>query len=83
MVSYQEYVIVAGGKSMVGDTIQDYIEVLNWIENSHWRTVSIKLPVPMYEFTPIISNDHLLIVGYSDGHEVKKGVYRLPVANYI
>ena len=41
VVSYQEYMIDAGGKSMVGDTIQDYIEVLNWIENSHWRTVSM------------------------------------------
>ena len=32
-------------------------------KNFHWRKVSIKLPVPI-AFTPIISIDHLLIVGY-------------------
>ena len=38
----------------------------------------------MYEFTPIISDNHLLIVGYAgaDG-KARKGVYRLPVANVI
>ena len=83
VVSHQEYVIVAGGRSIDSNTLDD-IEVLNWIENSHWRRASIKLPVPMYEFSPIISDDHLLIVGYAgaDG-KVKKGVYRLPVANII
>ena len=35
VVSYKEYVIVAGGKSIDGHTTQDDIEVLNWIENSH------------------------------------------------
>ena len=44
--------------------VQDDIEVLNWIDNSQWRKVSIKLPIPMYGFRPIISDDHLLIVGY-------------------
>ena len=81
VVSYKEYVIVAGGKSIDGNTVQDDIEVLNWIENSHWRRVSIKLPVPMRVFAPIISDDYLVIAGYSDGHEAMKGVYRLPVAN--
>ena len=81
VVSHQEYVIVAGGSPRGTDTTQDDIEVLNWMENSRWRRASIKLPVPMYEFTPIISDDYLLIVGYAsaDG-KVKKGVYRFPVA---
>ena len=63
-------------------TVQDDIEVLNWIENSHWRRVAIKLPVPMYGFTPIISDDYLLVLGYAgvDGM-VNKGICRLPVAN--
>ena len=81
VVSHQEYVIVAGGRPRGADTIQDDIEVLNWIENSHWRRASIKLPVPMYEFSPIISDDHLLIVGYASGDGIiRKGVYRLPFA---
>ena len=82
VVSHQEYVVVAGGRLTGMDTVQDDIEILNWMENSHWRRASIKLPVPMYEFSPIISDDHLLIVGYAgaDG-KVKKYVYKLPVAN--
>ena len=54
VINHLEYVIVAGGGRSVAvdDTIvvQDDIEVLNWIENSHWRKVSIKLPEPMYCF---------------------------------
>ena len=45
---------------MVIQNMHDDIEVE---ENFHWRKVSIKLLVPI-AFTPIISNDHLLIVGY-------------------
>ena len=82
VVSHREYVIVAGGISIDVNTKHDDIEVLNWIENSHWRRASIKLPVPMFEFTPIISDDHLLIVGYADEDaKAKKSVYKLPVAN--
>ena len=62
--------------------VQDDVEVLNWIEKSHWRKVSIKLPVPMYGFTPTISDDHLLIVGYN-GTKINayKGAYKIPVVN--
>ena len=78
VVSHLEHVIVAGGRrpKSEGDgspVVQDDIEVLNWTENSHWRKVSIKLPAPMWGFTPTISDDHLLIVGYN--------AYRIPVAN--
>ena len=84
VVSHLEHVIVAGGdKGNYADerVTQDDIEVLNWIENSHWRKVSIKLPVPMYSFTPTISDDHLLIVGYSYTNGVNKNAYKIPVAN--
>ena len=87
VVSHLEHVIVAGGtRSIAVDdntpVIQDDIEVLNWIENSHWRKVSIKLPVPMYGFTPTISDDHLIIVGYY-GADLKgyNGAYKIPVAH--
>ena len=86
VVSHLEHVIVAGGakpKAKDDDTwvVHDDIEVLNWIENLHWRKVSIKLPVPMYAFTPIVSDDHLLIVGYA-GADMKryKSAYKIPVA---
>lgn len=67
VVAYQEYIIVAGGNNLQG--VKDDIEVLNWIENSHWRKVLVHLPRPMWGLTPSISNGYLLIVGYyeSDG----------------
>ena len=87
VVSHLEHVIVAGGGRPTAEdddtpVIQDDIEVLNWIENSHWRKVSIKLPVPMAAFTLTISDDHLLVVGYS-GADISfhKGAYKIPVAN--
>ena len=87
VVSHVEHVIVAGGGRPTSEdddssVIQNDIEVLNWIENSHWRKVSIKLPVPMYNFTPTItSDDHLLIVGYAGADTYKcNGSYKIPVA---
>ena len=86
VVSHLEHVIVAGGvRSTAEDDItlaQNDIEVLNWMENSHWRKVSIKLPEPMYLFVPTISDDHLLIVGYGgEGMRPYNGAYKIPVAN--
>ena len=87
VVSHLEHVIVAGGGRPTfedDDTTvpQDDIEVLNWIKNSQWRKVSIKLPVPMYGFTSIVSDDHLLIVGYVGvDMESYNGAYKIPVAN--
>ena len=87
VVSHLEYIIVAGGgrpTAVDDDTpvIQDDIEVLNWIENSHWRKVSLKLPVPMCGFIPTISDDHLIIVGYS-GADIRgyNSAYKIAVAN--
>ena len=82
VVSHLEHVIVAGG-GLDDDTLgQDDIEVLNWIENSHWKKVSTTLPIPMYGFTPIISDDHLLIVGYGGADRKRNnGAYKIPVTN--
>ena len=87
VVSHLEHIIVAGGARPTAEddntpVIQDDIEVLNWIENSHWRKLSIKLPVPMCIFTPTISDDHLLIVGYSGANmRLYRDAYKIPVAN--
>ena len=84
VVTHLEHVIVAGGRA--GDdtaVAQDDIEVLNWMENSRWKKVSINLPVPMWSFTPIIADDYLLIVGYSAGSAMKRytGSYKIPIAD--
>ena len=84
VVSHLGHVIVAGGAKY--DEILDDIEVLNWIENSHWRKLSINLPVPMYGFTPTISDDHILIVGYDSkdkGINRYTRAYQMPVASIM
>ena len=89
IISHLEHVIVAGGGRHTAEddstpVILDDIEVLNWIENSYWRKVSIKLPVPMWAFTPIMSNgdNDLIIVGYSGANMKRyKVVYKLPVVS--
>ena len=89
VVSHLEHVIVAGGAKYTAEdddapVVQDDIETFNWIENSQWRKLSIKLPVSMYGFTPTISDDHLLIMGYG-GTDVKhyEGGYKMTVASII
>jgi len=79
VVTYLEHVIVAGGGTD-GDKVQDDIEVLNWTENSHWRMVSIKLPVPMWGYRPTICDGHLLIVGFhGTTMAISNDAYKLPV----
>ena len=88
VVSHLEHVIVSGGtrpSSEDDDTpvVQDDIEVLNWIENSHWRKVSVKLPIPMFAMTPTITSaDHLFIMSYA-GADMNsyKSAYTIPVAS--
>ena len=87
VVSHMKHVIVAGGGSYTpedDDTpiVQDDIEVLDWIENSHWRKISIKLPVPMYAFKPTISDNDLVIVGYSS-EKNNRSAYKIPIANVM
>ena len=81
VATHLEHVIVAGGVKFDNNTlvVQDDIEVLNWMKNSYWQKVSINLPVPMAGFTPIITDDHLLIVGYTSGIERVTNVYKIPV----
>ena len=70
VVSHQEHVIVAGGGLDDIVTHKD-IEVLNWIEKSSWTKATITLPEPMWNFTPVISDEHVLIVGFSDEKNVQ------------
>ena len=82
VVSHLEHVIVAGGDTGDNTTVTlDDIEVLNWTENSDWRKVFTKLPVPMYGFTPIVSDDHLVIVSYASAdRNASNSVYKISVA---
>ena len=83
VVSHLEHVIVAGGR-LDDNTVHDDIEVLNWMENPvHWRRVAIKLPVPMCAFTPTVTDDHIIIVGFYGADKPSKAAYKLPVADII
>jgi len=83
VASYKEHVIVIGGSA--GDVtrvIQDDIEILNWIENAAWKKSALKLPAPMWNFTPTIADDHLVIVGYHTANmQCCKSAYKIPVTN--
>ncbi|XP_065920459.1 uncharacterized protein [Dysidea avara] len=79
VVTYLEHVIVAGGGTD-GDKVQNDIEVLHWTENSHWRMVSIKLPLPMWGYKPTICDGNLLIVGFHGTNmAISNDVYKIPV----
>ena len=81
VVTHMEYVIVAGG-TRGGDTpvVLDDVEILDWVENSHWKRVAIILPVPMCELQLSVSNDHLFVVSYTNLKlNYDKHVYKLPV----
>jgi len=85
IVIHHEHVIVAGGlcdenEENEEDFVLDDIEILNWIENSHWRKVSACLPRPMWAFTPIIANGYLYIVGFYNSDRVfSKKVYNIMI----
>jgi len=85
VVTHLEYAIVAGGKSYANNRVmvQDDIEILNWMENSHWKKVSISLPVPMHTFKPTITDDYLLIVGYESATDCYRKAYKVPVDDII
>ena len=82
VVSHLEHVIVAGG-ALDGDTDHDDIEVLNWMENSHWSRVSIKLPVPMNNLMLTTCDDHLLIVGYGRPNTTYRQTYTIPLVSIM
>jgi len=84
VVSHLEHVIVAGGTADDDDSkLVDDIELLNWIENSHWRKVFIKLPVQMWGLKPTVSDDHLFIVSYYGCEDICRNAYKIPVATII
>ena len=85
VVTHLEYVIVAGGvkgESAPGILdLSDDIEILDWVENSQWRKVSIHLPMPMFAPQLTVSNDKVFVAGYHDATMCSnKHAYELPVA---
>ena len=62
IVTHTQYVIALGCMDDSNDSFLDDIEILDWHENKQWKKVSLKLPLPMWFFTPCVYNDQLTIV---------------------
>ena len=77
VVSHSEYVIVAGGVKDK-NTFHNDIEILNTTQPSHWIMTSILLPEPMWNIFPTISDNMIVIVGYT-GANTFSSSYQLPV----
>ena len=78
VATHMEYVIVAGG--VRGDDVLDDIEILDWVEKSQWKTVSVQLPVPMYNLLLTVSNEHLCVAGHHSADERSANhVFEFPV----
>ena len=80
VVTHLEYVIAAGGTVDDATCVND-IEILNWVENIAWRIVPLRLPSPMYALTPIICNDSIYIVGFSNKEGSFRNAYLIPAAS--
>ena len=76
VASHSEYVIVAGGGE--GERGSDDIEILNTKTPSQWMMTSILLPEPMWSFSFTISDNNILIVGYTTDVRLATS-YQLPV----
>ena len=79
VVVHGDHLMVMGGHDQ-SHKFLDSIETMNWQHRSPWREVSTKLPVPMWNITPTIAGEHLLIVGYGTTECQYKGSYQLPVS---
>ena len=88
VITHKEHVIVAGGikNSETSDMpeVQSDIEILNWVENTSWKRLSVNLPVPMSSFAPIIADCQLYIVGYW-GADMRHNsdAYMIPIVDVI
>ena len=82
VITYNNYVIVMGGKSST-DNIHDNIEVMDYHNELQWKNVSVKLPVPMWRIKPTISGDNITIVGYSDAGGRRNGCYQIAIEEIL
>ena len=80
VVPHGDHVIVMGGEYESNKSL-DNIETMNWQQQSPWREVSTKLPVPMWNIKPTIAGEYLLIVGYATATGRCNRSYQLPVAS--
>jgi len=70
VATHLEHVIVNGGvKGNDTPEVQDEIEILNWVENSHWRKISVNPPEPMWAFTPSVYRTSITVITRPGDHQ--------------
>ena len=84
VVVHEKYVIVLGGAIDNNTTSLDDIEVLNWTQKPfQWLKSNMKLPVPMWYISLVISDDQLCIVGFSTSNGRFPMAYQIPVDSVL
>ena len=78
VITHKDHVIVLGG-GIDDNTDNDDIEMLNWTQPHQWMISNIKLPEPMWDISLTISDDQLLIIGYSRSDARYSKAYQLAV----
>ena len=87
VVTYNDHVVVLGG-TQDNDNINNDIEVFNWRlamtqKDTQWERSALTLPVPMWGISPIIADEYLYIVGYTQPRGTSNRTYRLSISLLI
>ena len=78
VVTYSDYVIVAGGGRYI-NTYNDDIELLYYKQSPHWIRTNINLPEPMAMISLTIADDLLYIAGYATSDGRSNEAYKIAV----
>ena len=81
VVTYQNYVIVMGGKNGQ-DTTYNSIEIMDYRNLQPWKAAGAYLPFPMWNIKPTISGSYVTIAGFST-NERTNSCYQIAVENII
>ena len=82
ILTYQNYVIVMGGKNGQ-HAIHSSIKVMEYQNFWQWIQVLVHLPVPMWNFKPIISGGSFAIVGHSGKGDRSNACYQIAVQKLL
>ena len=82
VITYNNYVIVMGGKSSP-DNDHNSIEIMNYHRELQWKNISVKLPVPMWRIKPTISGDNITILGNSQAEGRYNEYYQIAIEEIL
>ena len=87
VMTYSNYVLVAGGKAEDDLTILSSIDALDIATRQWWTPANLQLPRPMYVVSMTVCATHIYVasavIAYdanTDGHTTSNSVWQLPVS---